>query len=188
MPPPFISAPCLHHYPFYHMYNNNNNNNNNRPSARAAIASDMSENKEPTVCAESNASVSRKLNADSGSSGTYIAVRDISALTDIRPSTSTSRIGVTVANGSTMYSSHIGYLTLPSGHLLKAHIFEELNTSLLSISDLVDIGYEITYSKAKVDFVLANVSIFEGQRDMRTGLWMVDLSVFKSKRFRKDQI
>jgi hypothetical protein len=124
-------------------------------------------------------SVSGKINADSGSSGTYVAIRDSSALVDVRATTQSSRIGVMVANGETMFSSHTGALMLPSGHLLRAHIFAELNTSLLSISDLVDVGYEITYSKLKVDFKLDNATIFEGQRDLQTGLWMVDFAVFK---------
>jgi hypothetical protein len=84
-----------------------------------------------------------------------------------------------------MFSSHTGSLMLPSGHLLRAHIFSELNTSLLSISDLVDIGYEITYSKAKVDFTMEGTSIFEGQRNLRTGLWMVDFAIFKPSKITK---
>ena len=126
-------------------------------------------------------SVSSKMNADSGSSGTYIAVKDSSKITDVQLCTPASRIGVMVANGQTIFSTHTGSLILPSGHLLRAHIFADLNTSVLSISDLADIGYEITYSKLKVDFKLSNTVMFEGQRDMRTGLWMVDFSVFKAK-------
>ena len=126
-------------------------------------------------------SVSSQINADSGSSGTYIAVRDVSNLTDVQPSTHASRIGVMVANGQTIFSTHTGTLSLPSGHSLTAHIFSDLNTSLLSIGDLADIGYTIIYSKVKVEFKLKNKTEFEGQRDVRTGLWMVDFSVFKSQ-------
>ena len=115
-------------------------------------------------------------------------MRDISALTDIQISTSTSRIGVTVANGTTIYSSHTSRLILSSGHSLLTHIFEELNTSLLSISDLVDIGYEVTYSKAMVDFMIGEKSVFEGQRDLRTGLWMVDFSIFKPSKLSKSNL
>ena len=113
-------------------------------------------------------SVSSELNADSGSTGTYIAVKDTCNITDLQMCTPASRIGVMVANGQTIFSTHTGSLILPSGHLLRAHIFTDLNTSLLSISDLADIGYEITYSKLKVDFKLSNTIMFEGQRDMRT--------------------
>jgi hypothetical protein len=124
-------------------------------------------------------SVSSQLNADSGSTGTYIAVRDTDNLTEVDTCTHASRIGVMVANGHTIFSSHTGLLMLPSGHPLRAFIFSDLKTSLLSISDLADIGYKITYSKLIVEFVLNDILIFEGQRDIRTGLWMVDFAVFK---------
>ena len=86
-----------------------------------------------------------------------------------------------VANGQTIFSSHTGSLALPSGHSLRAYVFSDLKTSLLSISDLADIGYRITYSKLTVEFIIDGKTIFEGQRDTRTGLWMVDFSVFKSQ-------
>ena len=125
MPPPFIVAPCLSPYPFYYTYHNNNNNNKyieNNNNNKFASAS-TSETKRPTVDTGTSFSVSRQFNADSGSSGTYVAVRDSSSLSDVRATTESSRIGVTVANGETIFSSHTGYLTLPSGHLLRAHIF-----------------------------------------------------------------
>ena len=95
--------------------------------------------------------------------------------------TPASRIGVMVANGHTIFSTHTGSLALPSGHSLRAYVFSDLKTSLLSISDLADIGYRITYSKLTVEFIIDGKTIFEGQRDTRTGLWMVDFSVFKSQ-------
>ena len=122
---------------------------------------------------------SQKFNADSGSTGTYLAVRDKHVLTDIQPCTGNSRISVKVANGQNIISSHTGNLMVPSGHMLRAHIFPELNTSLLSISDLADLGYKISYSELKVEFDLGGTVVFEGDRDFRTGLWMVDFSVFK---------
>ena len=133
MPPRHFIAPCLSHYPFYFAYNNNHNNNNNNkyihnnfPSATTKI---ITRNEEPTVDRGNALSVSGKINADSGSSGTYVAIRDSSALVDVRATTQSSRIGVMVANGETMFSSHTGSLMLPSGHLLRAHIFAELDTS-----------------------------------------------------------
>jgi hypothetical protein len=65
-------------------------------------------------------SVSSQLNADSGSSGTYIAVRDTNNITDLQMCTPASRIGVMVANGQTIFSTHTGSLALPSGHSLRA--------------------------------------------------------------------
>ena len=114
-----------------------------------------------------NFSVPKKINADSGSTGTYIAVRDKHFLTDVQPCTNVSRVGVKVANGQTIMSSHTGLLKIPSGHFLRAHIFSELTTSLLSISDLADLGYEITYSETKVEFDLNGEIMFSNQR---TGL------------------
>ena len=51
-------------------------------------------------------SVSSQLNADSGSTGTYIAIRDTNNLTEVQPCTPNSRIGVMVANGQTIFSKH----------------------------------------------------------------------------------
>ena len=48
-------------------------------------------------------SVSNKLNADSGSTGTYIAVKDTCKITDLQMCTPASRIGVMVANGETIF-------------------------------------------------------------------------------------
>ena len=48
-------------------------------------------------------SVSSQLNADSGSSGTYIAVRDTNNITDLQMCTPASGIGVMVANGHTIF-------------------------------------------------------------------------------------
>jgi hypothetical protein len=50
--------------------------------------------------------------------------------------------------------------------------------SLLSVSSLVDIGYKVLYSAEKVEFILNSKTVFEGQRDMVTRMWMVNFSVF----------
>ena len=63
-------------------------------------------------------SVSSQINADSGSSGTYIAVRNTNNITDLQMCTPPSRISS---------------LALPSGHSLRAYIFSDLKNSLLSI-------------------------------------------------------
>ena len=89
--------------PFVHQVKNKNN----------AFAADRGE----------NFSVSSQLNADSGSTGTFIAVKDTGQITDLKMCTPASRIGVMVANGHTIFSTHTGSLTLPSGHSLQAYIF-----------------------------------------------------------------
>ena len=165
MPPPLIIAPSLSsNHSFIPCDSNSSSSVHQVQNNNNAFVADRGK----------EVSVSGQLNADSGSTGTYIAIRDVSNLTDVQPSTNASRIGVTVANGQTIFSTHTGTLSLPSGHSLRAHIFSDLNTSLLSIGDLADIGYSITYSKVKVEFKLENKTVFEGQRDIRTGLWVVD--------------
>ncbi len=57
-----------------------------------------------------------------------------------------------------------------------AYIFPQLKGSLLSISQLVNVGLRVTCC---ADFVTgvdtANNTVFQGNRHDRTGLWMVDL-------------
>ena len=120
------------------------------------------------------------INADSGSSGNYISIRDIKYLTQLQPCTDATRISVKVANGQVIHSSHSGQLVLPSGHTVPAHTFAEMHGSLLSVSSLVDIGYKVLYSAEKVEFILNSKTVFEGQRDMVTRMWMVNFSVFSA--------
>ena len=105
MPPPSIIAPSIY-YPAYYLHHMNHSYfaANNIPT-NYSLAADRG----------SSFSVSRKMNADSGSSGTYVAIRDSHFLTDVRATTENSRIGVTVANGETIFSSHIGVLHCRAG-------------------------------------------------------------------------
>ena len=66
---------------------------------------------------------SHVVNADSGSSGIYIAVKDTNCLIDVQQCTKQNKIQVTVANGHNIESSHIGKLIVPSGHNIAAYIF-----------------------------------------------------------------
>ena len=68
---------------------------------------------------------------------------------------------------------------MPGGDTLQAYIFPEINGSLISVSTFVDIGYTVTYDNKIVAFKKNDVIIFEGQRDSSSGLWMVDLNIFK---------
>ena len=114
MPPPLIIAPSLS---FNHSCVPRDSN-----SSRSAA---QVENQNQVFVADrgNEFSVSSKLNADSGSTGTYIAVRDTNNITEVQPFTPASRIGVMVANGHTIVSTHTGLLMLPSGHSLRAFIF-----------------------------------------------------------------
>ena len=57
-------------------------------------------------------------NADSGCSGIYIALKDVKSLSNIQPCNNLNKIQVTVANGHIIESSHIGQLSVLSGHTL----------------------------------------------------------------------
>ena len=117
-------------------------------------------------------------NADAGTTGNYIAIKDIKFIQNVKPCNSSNTIRVKVANGNVMTSSHIGQLISPDGSTLTAHIFSDLDTSLLSISEFVDLGYIVTYDSNSVKFMKQNQIVFTGHRDNITKLWMINLSLF----------
>jgi hypothetical protein len=79
-------------------------------------------------------------NADSGATGTYLRLADIKVLRDVKISTPTNQITVAVAEGTLIKSTHHGYLDVPGRGAMIAHIFPQLKGSLLSISQLVNLG------------------------------------------------
>ena len=101
-------------------------------------------------------------NADTGATGSYIATRDIKCLSNVIACTTASAITVQVANGEVIVSSHIGELHVPDGPVVKAFIFPGISGSLLSISQFVDIGYTVVYSKDKVAFRKDDREVFCG--------------------------
>ena len=115
-------------------------------------------------------------NADSGATGTYLRLADIKVLRDVKSSSTTDQITVAVAEGTLIKSTHHGYLDVPGHGAMIAHIFPQLQGSLLSISQLVNMGLHASYCANFVTFFdCDNKEIFQGNRDLRTGLWMVDL-------------
>ena len=114
-------------------------------------------------------------NADSGATGNYLTVSDISYLRDVRQSTLSEQIKVFVANGAPIVSTHHGYLDIPNVGPMIAYLFPSLTGSLLSISQCVNLGLTVTYCLNFVTFYKNNMPIFRGARDRRSGLWMVDL-------------
>ena len=57
-----------------------------------------------------------------------------------------------------------------------AHIFPQLSGLLLSISQLVNLGLHASYCSNFVTFFDRDEkAVVQGNRDLRTGLWMVDL-------------
>jgi len=117
-----------------------------------------------------------QVNADSGATGNYLTVADISVLRDVCTSSPAQQITVAVANGTLLQSTHHGFLDVPGYGAMIAYIFPQLKGSLLSISQLVNLGLRVTYC---ADFVTGfdadDNTVFQGNRDIRTGLWMVDL-------------
>ena len=120
-------------------------------------------------------------NADTGATGNYLTLSDISVLREVKQSSPSEQISVAVATGALVRSTHHGYLDVPGHGSMIAYCFPGLKGSLLSVSALVNVGLHVLYCK---DFVTAfdaeeNV-VFQGQRDLQTGLWMVDLQLLSS--------
>ena len=115
-------------------------------------------------------------NADSGATGTYLRLEDTKVLRDLKVSLPVHQITVAVAEGTLIKSTHHGYLDVPGHGPMLAHIFPQLRGSLLSISQLVNMGLHASYCSNFVTFFdRDNKEILQGNRDLRTGLWMVDL-------------
>ena len=86
------------------------------------------------------------------------------------------QIAVAVADGNLLKSTHHGFLDVPGHGAMIAYVFPQLHGSLLSISKLVNFGLKVLYCS---DFVTGfdknDKPVFQGNRDVQTGLWMVDL-------------
>ena len=127
----------------------------------------------------SAASQRKCANADSGATGTYLALADRSVLRELQTSTAAEQIEVRVADGNIIRSTHYGYLDVPGHGAMIAHVFPHLAGSLFSISAVVDMGLEVLYCKDLVSFLDSNKSVvFQGERDKTTGLLMVVLEQF----------
>jgi hypothetical protein len=78
-----------------------------------------------------------------------------------------------------MESSHTADLDIPelNATASKAHIFPGMaNHSLLSVGQLCDEGYIVTFKQATVDICdSGNFQILSGPRDLNTGLWRINL-------------
>jgi hypothetical protein len=121
-----------------------------------------------------------RANADTGASGAYLATRDKKYLQNVKACTPSTQIVVQVANDQTIISSHEGELHVPDGSVLKAYIFPEISGSLLSISQFVDIGFTVAYDYDGVSFTKNKTTVFTGDRDPMSRLWMVDLAIFSN--------
>jgi hypothetical protein len=86
---------------------------------------------------------------------------------------------VRLPNGATMDSSHTAELDIPklNAAASKAHIFPEMaNHSLLSVGQLCEEGYIVTFKQASVTICNSEKSqILNGPRDLNNGLWSINL-------------
>jgi hypothetical protein len=86
---------------------------------------------------------------------------------------------VRLPNGATMESSHTAELDIPklNDAASKAHVFPGMaNQSLLSVGQLCDEGYIVTFKQAAVTICdSGNSQILSRPRDLNTGLWRINL-------------
>ena len=116
------------------------------------------------------------INADTGTTGNFIAHSDADVLLNIRPAI--NGISVALPNGDIITSTHTATLNLPSLPLSAraAHVFPGLTGSLLSIGLLTDVGLTAVYTADAVTILDTNGSpVLTGQRSATTRLWMIDL-------------
>jgi hypothetical protein len=86
---------------------------------------------------------------------------------------------VRLPNGATMESSHTAELDIPklNDAAYTAHVFPGMaHHSLLSVGQLCDEGYIVTFKQDKVTICdPGNSQILSGPRDLNTGLWRINL-------------
>jgi hypothetical protein len=86
---------------------------------------------------------------------------------------------VRLPSGATMESSHNAELDIPelNAAASKAHVFPGMaNQSLLSVGQLCDEGYIVTFKQTFVTICDSEKSqILSGPRDLNTGLWRINL-------------
>jgi hypothetical protein len=86
---------------------------------------------------------------------------------------------VRLPNGATMESSHTTKLDIPelNAAASKANVFPGMaNHSLLSIGQLCDEGYIVTFKHTAVTICNPdNCQILSGPRDLNTDLWRINL-------------
>jgi hypothetical protein len=86
---------------------------------------------------------------------------------------------VRLPNGATMESSHTAELDIPkfNADASKAHVCPGMvNQSLLSVGQLCDKGYIVTFKQASVTICDSKKSqILNGPQDLDTGLWRINL-------------
>jgi hypothetical protein len=112
---------------------------------------------------------------DSGCTGHFLLV-NASCLNKVK---SRTPLMVRLPNGATMESSHTSELDIPewNADASKAHFFPGMaNHSLLSVGQLCDEGYIVTFKQTSVTICDSEKSqILNGPRNLDTGLWRINL-------------
>jgi hypothetical protein len=112
---------------------------------------------------------------DSGCTGHFLLV-NAPCLNKVK---SRTPLTVRLPNGATMDSSHTAELDIPELNAAesKAHIFPLMaNHSLLSVGQLCDEGYIVTFKQASVKVCNSQKSqILSSPRDLDTGIWRISL-------------
>jgi hypothetical protein len=112
---------------------------------------------------------------DSGCTGHFLSV-NAPCLNKVK---SRTPVMVRLHNGATMESSHTAELDIPELNVAasKAHVFPVMaNHSLLSVGQLCDEGYIVTFKQASVTICDSDKSpILSGPWDLNIGLWHINL-------------
>jgi hypothetical protein len=112
---------------------------------------------------------------DSGCTGHFLLV-NAPCLNKVK---SRTPLTVPLPNGATMESSHTAELYIPelNAAASKARVFPGMaNHSLLSVGQLCDEGYIVTFKQASVTICDPdNSQILSGPRDLNTGIWRINL-------------
>jgi hypothetical protein len=112
---------------------------------------------------------------DSGCTGNFLLV-NAPCLNKVK---SRTPLTVRLPNGATMEYSHTAdlYITELNAAASKAHVSPEMaNHSLLSVGQLCDEGYIVTFKQDTVTICNSGSShLLSGPRDVNTGLWRINL-------------
>jgi hypothetical protein len=112
---------------------------------------------------------------DSGCTGHFLLV-NAPCLNKVKSQTPFT---VRLPNGATMESSHTAELNIPelNAATSKVHVFPGMaNHSLLSVGQLCNKGYIVTFKNASVTVCNSQeFQILSGPRDLDTGLWRINL-------------
>jgi hypothetical protein len=112
---------------------------------------------------------------DSGCTGHFLLI-NAPCLNKVE---SRTPLTVRLPNGATMESSHTAELDIPklNADASKASVFPGMaNSSLLSVGQLCNEGYIVTFKHAAVTICNPdNCQFFSGPRDLNTGFWRINL-------------